>query len=161
MDNNSIAFNGKHYKDPKKIANKLNQQYTPGQMLKPTKESRGINRHIKKMLSTNTVNITNAQTEKALKNSKNSKALGPDNISPIMLKHIGTHGINYLTNLYNNVINESIIPPIWKVGRIIPLLKPGKPADDGKSYRPISLLSPAIKILQRAFFSQHCKMPAH
>ena len=43
---------------------------------------------------------------------------------------------------------DSIIPNIWKTGKIIPLLKPGKPADKGPSYRPVSLLSPAIKILE-------------
>jgi hypothetical protein len=31
----------------------------------------------------------------------------------------------------------------------LPILKPAKPAGVGSSYRPISLLSPAIKILER------------
>jgi hypothetical protein len=38
---------------------------------------------------------------------------------------------------------------VWKTAIIIPILKPGKPADQGASYRPISLLSPAVKILER------------
>lgn len=65
-----------------------------------------------------------------------------------MLKHLGPHGISYLTNIFNNCLNQGIIPTIWKTARIIPLLKPGKPADIGKSYRPISLLSPLAKILE-------------
>ena len=32
---------------------------------------------------------------------------------------------------------------------IIPIVKPGKPANQGTSYRPISLLSPVVKILER------------
>ena len=65
-----------------------------------------------------------------------------------MLKQIGPQAIAYLTNLFNNVVNQAIIPPKWKVGRIIPLLKPNKPADEGASYRPISLLSPLAKLLE-------------
>ena len=65
-----------------------------------------------------------------------------------MLKNIGTHAIHFITNVYNKVVNTATIPPLWKVGRIIPLPKPGKPADEGPSYRPISLLSPTAKILE-------------
>lgn len=35
------------------------------------------------------------------------------------------------------------------MGRIIPLLKPGKPADVSKSYRPIALLSPVAKLVEK------------
>ena len=96
----------------------------------------------------NKINITSEMTLKAIKKSKNSKALGPDNISPVMLKNLGPHGINFLTSIFNNSINQAIIPMKWKTGRIIPLLKPGKSPSEGKSYRPVSLLSPAAKILE-------------
>ena len=43
----------------------------------------------------------------------------------------------------------STIPVIWKMSTIIPLLKPKKPAEESTSYRPVSLLCPAIKILER------------
>ena len=33
-----------------------------------------------------------------------------DDNSPIMLKHLGPRGLGYLTNLYNNVLKQSIIP---------------------------------------------------
>ena len=74
--------------------------------------------------------------------------MGPDNISPIMLKHLGPQGIRYLTNIYNHSVNKSIVPMVWKTGRIIPLLKPGKESNKGPSHRPISLLSPSAKILE-------------
>ena len=45
-------------------------------------------------------------------------------------------------------MNKAIIPHLWKVGRVIPFLKPGKPPDQGTSYLPIYLLSPAAKILE-------------
>ena len=153
-DNQSIKFNNKHYDKPKKLASKFNAQYTPGATTKPTKEFRNLLRKVKKKSSDPEVVITPAQTRKAIKKCKNSKALGPDEISPIMLKHLGPNGINFLTNLFNNSISQAIIPPLWKVGRIIPLLKPKKPADEGTSYRPISLLSPPAKILESILHSQ-------
>ena len=64
------------------------------------------------------------------------------------MKHLGPIALDYLANLYTQSINQAIVPPLWKVGRIIPLLKPGKPADQGPSFRPISLLSPLAKTLE-------------
>ena len=65
-----------------------------------------------------------------------------------MIKNLGPVAIAFLANLFTNSINQSITPPLWKVGRIIPLPKPGKPVDKGPSYRPISLLSPLAKLLE-------------
>ena len=146
-NNQSIIFNGKTYHEAKDIANQFNKQYTPEPSTKPTKEFRNTLRQLKKKKDPDIV-ITPEQTTKAIKKSKNSKALGPDDMSPIMLKHLGPHGISYLTKIYNNVVNTATIPYLWKLGRIIPLHKPKKPASEGPSYRPISLLSPAAKLLE-------------
>ena len=146
--NQGISFNGQMTNDPKTMTNKFNQQYTPTPDTKPSKEYRVTVRRFKKATNDPEVIITTEQTAKAIKASKNSKALGPDEISPIMLKHLGPHGIQLLTNIYNACIQTSTIPSIWKTGRIIPLLKPGKATDKGPSYRPISLLSPPAKILE-------------
>ena len=50
--------------------------------------------------------------------------------------------------MFTRSIKHSVIPGIWKCFRVIPLLKPGNPADQAKSYRPVSLLSPLIKLLE-------------
>jgi hypothetical protein len=92
-------------------------------------------------------NVT--QTKAAIMASKASKACGPEGIFPLHLKHLGSNDIHYLTCLFNLSMSTSIIPDIWKKSTIIPLLKPGKPAGDSKSYRPVSLLYPAIKMLER------------
>ncbi len=144
--NQGINFDGKTTNDPKKIANHFNRQYTPGSNIKPNKRSRHTIRNLKKIQEQDpTVTITIQQTAAAIKKSKNSKALGPDGLSPIMLKNLG---LTFLTNIYNLCLLTSTIPSVWKIGRIIPILKPGKSADLGPSYRPISLLSPAAKILE-------------
>ena len=146
--NQSISFNSTKYLNSNKIANKFNSQFTPASTTKPSKEFRRVLRNIRQKPKDPAINITTAQTANAIKRSKNSKALGPDNIAPIMLKYLGPAALSFLTDLFNNVVNQAIIPPPWKVGRIIPILKPNKPKDEGTSFRPISLLSPPAKILE-------------
>ena len=65
-----------------------------------------------------------------------------------MLKFLGPKALNYITELLNDVLRTAIMPPLWKTGRIVPLLKPNKPSEEGKSYRPVSLLSPLVKLLE-------------
>jgi hypothetical protein len=57
-------------------------------------------------------------------------------------------GLDYLTQLFNLSISNADLPAIWKAAVIVPILKPGKPATEGSSYQPISLLSPCVKILE-------------
>ena len=97
----------------------------------------------------NSTKFTASETEEAIKKSKPSKSLGPDNISTLHLKHLGPKGIEYLTSIFNLSMSTSQIPAIWKTSTIIPLLKPKKPSDESSSYRPVSLLCPSIKVLER------------
>ena len=147
--NTAIKFNGRIVSANGKIVNLLNRQYTPAASKLPSKKFRRTIRQIKKLKADKVYKYTPQQVKEAIKASKSSKAIGPDGISPVMLKHLGDKGVEYLAQLFNTTINTSIIPSIWKTGKIIPLLKPGKPIDEGKSYRPISLLSPAAKILEK------------
>jgi hypothetical protein len=57
--------------------------------------------------------------------------------------------MEYLTELLNLSVANADIPSIWKQTLIFLVVKPGKPAKLGTSYRPISLLCPAAKILER------------
>ena len=108
--------------------------------------------------------VSPSTVEMAICNVKNSNAIGPDGISPVMMKHVSPHGRRFLANLYTHVINMAVIPSIWKTGRIIPLHKPGKPKDKGKGYRPISLLLPPAKILEACILpllTESVKLASH
>jgi hypothetical protein len=149
-DNQSISFNNKSTIDAKEMATKFNQQYTPTIDKKPEQAYRNLLRNMKKNPTSDPkIVFSPAQVQEAINKSKSSKAIGPDDISPIMLKNLGPHGIRFLTSIYNKSINETTIPDIWKTAKIIPLLKPGKPADQGTSFRPVSILPPPIKILEK------------
>jgi hypothetical protein len=45
-------------------------------------------------------------------------------------------------------------PGQWKVSQIVTKLKPGKPAEDVKSYRPISLLQILSKGFEKLFITR-------
>ena len=85
----------------------------------------------------------------AIRSTKNSKAFGPDNIAPIMLKHLGPISIAYITRVMNLSMSTLSIPNLWKIIRIIPILKPKKSSDQSRSYSPISLLSSLAKSMEK------------
>jgi hypothetical protein len=85
----------------------------------------------------------------AIRQPKSSIAVGPDGLTAVHFKNLGQQCLRYLTELFNLSIRHANIPVIWKEAVIVPILKPGKSADLSSSYRPKSLLSPAVKFLER------------
>lgn len=146
-DNTIISFEGIPIPDQKKCANEFNRQFTP-HPLAADKKIRSTMRKIHQLNVNTDISFSAEQLTMALKSTKNSKALGPDGISPMMLKHLGPLGITFLTRLMNLSLLKQEIPGVWKIGRVIPLLKPNKPVDQAKSFRPISLLSPSAKLFE-------------
>lgn len=76
----------------------------------------------------------------AFKQGKDS-APGMDGICYSVLNHLPFNGQVTLLGIYNAIFESGTIPEAWKTFKIIPILKPGKPSDDSKSYRPIALAS--------------------
>ena len=148
-DNQGIHFKGKILSIASKIADGFNKQFSSVKRHISSKQTRKITKASKKNSLSGVVKFTDEQTKDAIKKAKASKAIGPDGISNLHLKHIGPAGISYLTEIFNLSTAKSQIPQIWKKSIIIPLLKPTKEADQSTSYRPVSLLCPAVKILER------------
>ena len=162
--NQAISFNNKPISCPAKIANKFNKQYSSVVTHKTSKEARRIAKDVKKNQRLQAPTYTTEQTKEELKKCKPSKALGPDMISNLHLKHLGDHGVAFLTSIFNLSLATGLVPDIWKQSVIIPLLKPGKDPSVSTSYRPVSLLSPAIKIMERLLLpslTEHLEVPAH
>ena len=93
--------------------------------------------------------LTMTEFNKALKKLKARKSPGPDKIHNEMLRHLGIPGKKVLLSFINKTWNEGTLPDSWKIATIKPILKKGKPADDLKSYRPISLSSCFGKLAER------------
>ena len=85
----------------------------------------------------------------AIRKLKSKKAPGPDGVTGDMLKHLGPATRKVLLQIFNQSWTTGVVPPIWKEAEIIPIPKKGKDKKDPHSYRPISLLSSAGKLLER------------
>ena len=149
--NQPINFMGKSLSKPQSIAKRFNKQFTS---IEPHCQDPCTRRIIRKIhsqhkLDQNFSPFTPEAVAKAIRKSRNSTATGPDNTTILHLKHLGPNGINFLCNIFNNSVRNATIPALWKSAIVIPIPKPGKKPEDSKSYRPISLLCPASKILER------------
>ena len=88
------------------------------------------------------------QVTKGISSCSNTRAFGPYKLSIFHLKHLGSRGIEYLTALINDSVICCQILSIWKSSIVIPILKPGKDCSLSTSYRPISLLCLAAKVME-------------
>ena len=154
--NEAMKHNGRLITNPKKKADIFLQHYAKVSKLTFSKEERDENRRLKKALSTPTVpedgscsNFKLAELERAIAKMKKKGAAGPDDIPPTFLKALGPSGLAELLAIFNVSFNSADCPQIWRNAIIIPLLKSGKAASELASYRPVSLTSCVVKILER------------
>ena len=87
----------------------------------------------------------------AISKIKSRGAPGPDNIPPMFLKNLGPKALERLLLIFNECLRSGDVPQPWKNATIIPILKRGKPTSALASYRPISLTSCVVKLLERMF----------
>ena len=149
--NQPINFAHKTLTKSSSIASRFTKQFTSIKTHQQDPSTRKTCRKLRKVhkLDLNSHPFNDEQVLAAIKSSSNSTATGPDNITSIHLKHLGPSGIAFLSKIFNLSVSSACLPALWKHAIIIPLLKAGKPADRSTSYRPISLLCPASKILER------------
>ena len=76
-----------------------------------------------------------------------NKASGPDLINYKMLKYVSTAVSKPLTVNFNHSLMERHYPEPWKTNNVVPLFKKGE-TDKPSNYRPVSLSSPAGKVIQ-------------
>lgn len=93
--------------------------------------------------------IRRKEVMQEIKHMKSKKAPGFDLINAEVLKNLPKKALTLLTFIMNASIKLKRVPSIWKVAEIIMLPKPGKPASDAKSYRPISLLPMLGKLFEK------------
>lgn len=94
------------------------------------------------------------EVSQAIKSLKLAKAPGYDLITPKILKELPREGIDCITFIFNACLTRNFVPPQWKVAQVTMIQKPGKPADQVTSYRPISLLPVLSKVLESLFIKR-------
>ena len=85
---------------------------------------------------------------------KSGKAPGPDDIHPEFILHLHNSATNWLRLFLSACQTFPAIPKIWRKAKVIGILKPNKPAEQPKSYRPISLLCIPFKLMDRLILNR-------
>ena len=152
--NRTITFKNSEKTTAKEISESFNHQFTNITKHETKKYYRKIDKKTNNLAKNQNYRITTIQVKEAIKSSKTNNSTGPDNINIQHLKHLGTLAIEYLTKIYNLAIKTNTLPHIWKLAKIIPIPKPNKNLGESTSYRPISLLSPIVKTLEKAILPE-------
>ena len=84
----------------------------------------------------------------------NNKAPGLDRVTNKLIKIIFDRDKEYITKMFNMLLETGRIPATWKCGRMIFFRKPGKDPREPKSYRPITLISGWCKLAERLFIER-------
>lgn len=107
--------------------------------------------------------LTMADLNAAIAQLKVKSAPGGDGVSNRLLRLLPEGAKAHLLAIFNNIIATRVFPESWKHAVVTMLPKPGKPANNPSSYRPISLLSCVAKLFERCilrFYSTDC-LPDH
>ena len=94
------------------------------------------------------IKLTKERVLKALKNLDKSKAMGPDEISPWILKECAEELCQPIFMIFTNSLQQGKLPKIWKKANITPLFKKGNKSNP-LNYRPVSLTSVVCKVLEK------------
>ena len=98
--------------------------------------------------------FTMAEIKAAIKNLKTRKAAGPDGVHNEMIKNFTPATVEYLLRIINTSWKTSKVPYQWKQGLIKPMFKAGKPRNELKSFRPITLTSVVGKLAERLVYDR-------
>ena len=95
----------------------------------------------------NDIHITVSGVEKLLSKLNQTKAAGPDNITPRVLNELAPFIAPILTVIFKISYESGTVPVIWKIANICPVFKKGKQIE-AINYRPISLTCISFKLME-------------
>ena len=101
----------------------------------------------------NNINITQDEVLHELKNLDTSKSVGPDGVSPFILKNCCYVLCPFITRLFEKIVSQGLYPQSWKIANVLPIFKSGDPGLPS-NYRPISITSVLSKLLERIVHHQ-------
>ena len=101
--------------------------------------------------------FTADELHSAISSLKPRNAPGPDNLHPEFLIHLDKKYQDWLLKLLPSCLHLKKIPKIWKLAKVVAVLKPNKRSDSPISYCPINLLYIPCKLYERLIYN--CLQP--
>ena len=101
--------------------------------------------------------ITPKRTREIINKLKNSHSECIRGLSNHIIKLSIEPLVLPLTYLINQCIEQSKFPNKWKLSKVVPLYKGKGKIDEPTNYRPISLLNPMSKVLEKEIQHQLCQ----
>ena len=155
MERLSIKLNNDTIRDDSVICNTFNSFFIDSvQSIKssfPVVDNNYINNILSPSNSFMLIPCTPFEVEKILLNLKNNNF--HSSIPTRILKNSSSVFSHILSELYNLCFQNSCFPDILKIARIQPIYKSGS-KNDVKNYRPISILCPITKILEKLVYNR-------
>ncbi|KAK3519587.1 hypothetical protein QTP86_003358, partial [Hemibagrus guttatus] len=93
--------------------------------------------------------IRKDEVRKALKKMKSGKAVGPDDIPVEVWKCLGEAAVEFLTSLFNRVLESERMPEEWRRSVLVPIFKNKGDVQSCSNYRGIKLMSHTMKVWER------------
>ena len=85
----------------------------------------------------------------AMKRMKNGKSVGPDDIPAEAWKVMGRTAVEWLTEVFRNIMGTEHMPDEWRASTLIPIFKNKGDIQDCGNYRGIKLTSHTLKLWER------------
>ncbi|KAK3559181.1 hypothetical protein QTP86_005085 [Hemibagrus guttatus] len=80
---------------------------------------------------------------------KSGKAVGPDDIPVEVWKCLGEAAVEFLTSLFNRVLESEKMPEEWRRSVLVPIFKNKGDVQSCSNYRRIKLMSHTMKLWER------------
>ncbi|KAK3550288.1 hypothetical protein QTP86_023820, partial [Hemibagrus guttatus] len=93
--------------------------------------------------------IRKDDVRKALKRMKSGKAVGPDDIPVEVWKCLGQAAVEFLTSLFNRVLESDRMPEEWRRSVLLLIFKNKGDVQSCSNYRGIKLMSHTMKLWER------------
>ena len=88
------------------------------------------------------------------------KAVGPDDLSPRVLKELAEILADPITTIYQKSLEQERIPKDWLSARVVPTYKKKGERYDCENYRPISITCILCKVMEH-IVSSHIRKHLH
>ncbi|XP_065658438.1 uncharacterized protein LOC136082948 [Hydra vulgaris] len=93
--------------------------------------------------------VTKEKVRAAIRRMKCGKAVGPDDIPVETWKCLGEIAVEFLTGLFNRILEGQKMPEEWRHSIMVPIFKNKGDVQSYSNYRGIKLISYSLKIWER------------